>query len=296
MKFRLTKSSRCVVCGSGQVAMELYEEDRHVAYCQHHAPLSLRVGVELDQLHAQLQAGVRDAETLYGFVRATLREGDAKAASVLVTELLALSPEDVSVLEVAAEVAEATGHLEAAIAYQRKAVAFAPKQGMRHALLARFLALSGEHTAALSTYERGAAVDRYAFVCVQRAVVMRMARGDHDQALRLLQRFLRLDARLGSEAPAWSRKRARKDSIAVNPAAPQITARDFPGPLSFAEAERRLENRREFEVAANRYRAWHLLAHVHRHLGNDSQAAWALEQALPEIAGIPAVLLAEVGL
>jgi tetratricopeptide (TPR) repeat protein len=229
-------------------------------------------------------------ESLYEASVSRLRAGDAVAASALLRELLSRAPGRAAAVELLAVAEERRGDIQAALHIQQRAVALEPGRGGAHARLARLFAIAGDIEAALTRYESGARADRSAFVCFERAAILRIARSEAERAVQLLEGFLGLAAG-GPEAAAEA---ARNGALPVHPRAIPYTRRDFAGPLAFEEAERQVEGRRIHEVAAGRYRAWGLLADAYASLHRTEEAAEARARALSELRGVPDFLLAEV--
>ncbi len=297
------QAGRCVQCGSEAIAVRLHAPggESVQAYCAAHAPLAIVPEDDFEPWRARLERAPDDAEALYATALGWLRRGGHEEAARLLRRLVALAPQSVAAWERLADAEERCGRLEGAIAAQQRALAVMPTSGARHARLGRLYALRGDMEQALGCFEQGAAKDRYAYDCVERAAMLRAARGEFERARDSLLRFLfgqpptRARALL-AEPDAWEASRAAATAhvVPVDVRRPALTSRDFAGPFAFEEAQLRVEGRRVHERAAARYRAWRLLAHVLTRLGEPERAARAAAFAPRELEDLPPVLLAEI--
>jgi tetratricopeptide (TPR) repeat protein len=270
------------VCGD-LASLRLHTPDTGeatVLYCESHLPFHLAIGGERAGLEARYKAGEHDTALLYDLGVARLRAGDAEgAASVLEAAREGCPP--VPVLERLADAHEALGAIDRALELQREALAAAPREGERHARLARLLAVSGALDQALTAYEAGASADPFAFACVQRAAILRLAYGQAPQAIALLEGFL------AGLAPR------RKQVIRVRPQAPALTATDHPSRLALEERTRPVRGRRSYEVDAARYGALGLLGDAHESLGASAAADQAYQAGLAALTKIPELFVVE---
>jgi tetratricopeptide (TPR) repeat protein len=233
------------------------------------------------------------AAALYDLAAIRLRAGRFDEAAELARRAAAAEPARTLARELLADALEQAGDAGGAEDAIREAIEAGRADGDTHARHARLLALRGDLAGALGALERGLAADPWSFECCRRAAILRIAHGEAERALALLEGYL-----AGTDA-------RRAEAIPVVPsvgpdappgAPPPATVASYPSELEYREELRRISGRRSHVLAANRYQARILIGDALRSLGRVADAQAAYDAAPHEIAGVSPVLLAEAGL
>lgn len=272
----------CAVCRARALVTVHEPGGGSVSYCTAHAPVAVFFEDDAQRLEAAVSAGADDAGTLYDLAVLRLRAERPAEAAKLLERVVAREPSRTAVLELLSTAKERVGDLEAAERYSRMAIEAAPQEGMRHAGLARILALRDRVEEALEVLEAGFAADPFCFECCRRASILRIAMRRAERAVELCRRYLETTEARGDEV------------IPVDAGDRPATAADFPSGLALEEARRPVEERRRHVVAVNRYQARVLLGDALRSLGREAEAQREYERAGAELSGVPDLLVGDL--